>query len=401
MKPKVLFIIDSFEQGGSERQALQLLRQLHESGEVQVRLACLQDRGSLKAEAEQLGIGKIHEYPLSSFYDLNFAKQLGRLVRYVKENRIDVVHTHCFYTNIFGMTGAYLAGVPARITSKGETDGFRTPLQKRAERMSFRMANRVIANCLVVQTQLMREGVNPKRIIQHYNGLDLDRLKVPKAFSRDEALKIFGLPEGRRFITIVANLRNPVKDHPMFLRAAAQVRAAVPDAAFVVAGEGELMPELRQLANELGITDDVHFIGRCDDVAKLLSLSTVGVLSSKAEGFANAILEYMAASLPVVATDVGGVREAIVEGETGHIVASGDDEAMAARIIQVLSDDENGRTMGARGKAIVADRFSSEHHLRNTLELYDELLSKHAGRLASGYVRMPAAGKVPHLNEAS
>jgi len=134
MKPNVLFIIDSFEQGGSERQALQLLTQLHESGRVNVRLACLQDKGSLKADAERLGIGQIHEYPLTSFYDLNFAKQIRRLVRYIKENQIDVVHTHCFYTNIFGMTGAYLARVPARITSKGETDGFRSPMQKRAER---------------------------------------------------------------------------------------------------------------------------------------------------------------------------------------------------------------------------------------------------------------------------
>src|SRR2546423_3892874 len=275
MKPNVLFIIDSFEQGGSERQALQLLRQLHSSGEVRVHLACLQDRGSLRAEAEELRIGEIHEYPLTSFYDLNFAKQLRRFRGYIKENEIDVVHTHCFYTNIFGMTGAYLARVPARITSKGETDGFRSPMQKRAERLSFRLAHRVIANCLVVQNQLVREGVNPKRIIQHYNGLDLGRMKPTAGLTREEVLVTFALPQGRRFITIVANLRNPVKDHPMFLRAAARVRAAIPDAAFVVAGDGELMPSLRQLAADLGIADDVHFIGRCDDVASLLFASHV------------------------------------------------------------------------------------------------------------------------------
>src|SRR5436190_16965150 len=222
MKPNVLFIIDSFEQGGSERQALQLLRQLHESGQVSVRLACLQDRGSLKREAEQLGMGEIHEYPLTSFYDLNFVKQLRRFIRYVKENQIDVVHTHCFYTNIFGMTGGFLAGVPARVTSKGETDGFRTSMQKRAERMSFTLGHRVIANCAVVQDMLIREGVNPKRIIQHYNGLDLDRLKIAHDVSPDDAREKFGLPPGRRFISIVANLRNPVKDHPVFLRAAAR-----------------------------------------------------------------------------------------------------------------------------------------------------------------------------------
>ena len=376
MKTNVLFIIDSFEQGGSERQALQLLRQLHESGGCQVHLACLQNRGSLRAEAERLGIGDIHEYPLTSFYDLNFFKQIRRLVRFIKQNQIDVVHTHCFYTNIFGMTGAFLAGTRARVTSKGETEGFRTPMQKRAERISFRLAHRVVANCLVVQNQLIREGVNPKRIIQHYNGLDLERMKVRAGMTREEALAKFNLPRERRYITIVANLHNPVKDHQMFLRAAARVRAAVPDAAFIVAGEGYLMPSLRQFANDLGIGLDVHFIGRCENVAALLFASNVGVLSSKAEGFANAILEYMAAGLPVVATHAGGVREAIAEGESGFIVPSGDDPAMAERIIQILSSDETARAMGARGKAIAAERFSSDRHLRNTLELYEELLNE-------------------------
>src|SRR3954468_14515302 len=265
MKPNVLFIIDSFEQGGSERQALQLLRQLHESGRVNVRLACLQDKGPLKAEAEKLGIGEIYEYPLTSFYDLNCLKQLRRFIRYARENRIDVVHTHCFYTNISGMIGGYFARVPGRLTSKGETDGFRTPMQKRVERFSFRLASRVIANCLVVRDMLIREGVDRKRVIQHYNGLDLDRMKVRPGLTHEAARAQFGLPEtGKRFMTIVANLRNPVKDHEMFLRAAARVRARVPDAAFVIAGEGELLPGLRELANQLGIAKDVHFIGRCD-----------------------------------------------------------------------------------------------------------------------------------------
>ena len=375
MKPNVLFIIDSFEQGGSERQALQLLRQLHESGRCRVHLACLQDRGSLRAEAEQLGIGEIHEYALTSFYDLNFVKQLLRLRRFIKENRIDVVHTHCFYTNIFGMTGAFLSGVRARITSKGETDGFRTPMQKRAERVAFRLAHRVIANCLVVQNQLIKEGVSPARIVQHYNGLDLDRLKVSRELRRDQALAAFGLPSDRRFVAIVANLHNPVKDHSMFLRAAARVCKEVPDAAFVIAGEGDLMPGLRSLAAQLGIEREVFFIGRCENVGQLLFASDVGVLSSKAEGFANAILEYLAAGLPVVATDVGGVREAVVEGETGHVVASGDDEKMAAGIIRLLNDPERARAMGQLGRTRVAAKFSCDRHLQNTLELYDELLN--------------------------
>jgi len=376
VKPNVLFIIDSFEQGGSERQALQLLRQLHTSGQCRVYLACLQDRGSLRTEADQLGLGEIHEYALTSFYDLNFARQIRRVVGFIKEKKIDVVHTHCFYTNIFGMTGAFLARVPARVTSKGETDGFRTPMQKRAERMAFRLADRVIANCHVVENQLIKEGVDRAKIIQHYNGLDMERLKVRPGLRREEALAAFGLPANRRYISIVANLHNPVKDHPMFLRAAARVRATVPDAAFAIAGEGELMERLRTLAAELGIEQDVFFIGRCDHVANLLFASDIGVLSSKAEGFANAILEYMAGGLPVVATEVGGAREAIAEDETGYVVPSGDDVSMASRIIDLLNSPERARVMGERGKLIVAEKFSCDRHLQNTLELYDELLAR-------------------------
>jgi len=173
----------------------------------------------------------------------------------------------------------------------------------------------------------------------------------------------------------VANLHNPVKAHPMFLRAAALVRRAIPDAAFVIAGEGGLEPMLREFSAELGIANDVFFIGRCDRVAELLFASDIGVLSSRAEGFANAVLEYMAAGLPVVATDVGGLREAVAEGDTGFLVASGDHAAMAERIIQLLSNAERARAMGLRGKALAEQQFASEHHLRNTLELYDELLS--------------------------
>ena len=178
----------------------------------------------------------------------------------------------------------------------------------------------------------------------------------------------------------------------MFLRAAARVRAAVPNAGFAIAGEGELMEGLRELAGQLGIRDEVFFLGRCDNVADLLFASEIGVLSSKAEGFANAILEYMAADLPVVATDVGGAREAISEGETGYTVSSGDDEKMAERVIELLNDPKRAREMGERGKLIAAEKFSCDRHLQNTLELYDELLS----------TQKPAQSRIGHewrLNE--
>jgi glycosyltransferase involved in cell wall biosynthesis len=368
-------MIDSFEQGGSERQALQLVRLLHESGRSGVRLACLQNKGSLRSEADRLGLGEIPEYPLTSFYDRNFVTQLRRLARFLKENEIDVVHTHDFYTNIFGMTAAALARVPARIAYKGETDGFRTATQKRLERGAFRLAHRVVANSDAVRGQLISEGLPAEKVVRHYNGLDLKRVSVQSGATRNDILEMLGLPE-RRLVTIVANLQHPVKDHPTFLRAVARVRAEVPDAAFVIAGEGKLIEGLRELTAQLELERDVFFIGRCENVAELLSVSDVCALSSTAEGFSNSILEYMAAARPVVVTDVGGAREAVIEGETGYLVSAGDDQQMAERMVELLRDPQRARAMGERGKSIVAEKFSCERQLANTFGLYSELLGQ-------------------------
>jgi glycosyltransferase involved in cell wall biosynthesis len=173
-------------------------------------------------------------------------------------------------------------------------------------------------------------------------------------------------------------MQHAVKDHPTFLRAARRVRDAVPDAAFVLAGEGRLSEELRAYTAELGLAEDVFFTGRCERVGDLLSVSDVCVLSSTAEGFSNSILEYMAAARPVVATDVGGAREAIEEGETGYVVAPGDDEAMAARITDLLLDPERARRMGERGRRVVEEKFSCEAQLSHTEALYESLLEKRA-----------------------
>jgi glycosyltransferase involved in cell wall biosynthesis len=165
-----------------------------------------------------------------------------------------------------------------------------------------------------------------------------------------------------------------LKDHPTFLRAAARVLQSVPEAAFIVAGEGELMEATQELALSLGIADRTFFIGRCQDVGAVLSISDVCVLSSRSEGFSNAILEYMAAGRPVVATDVGGAREAVVHGESGYLVAAGDHEQMAEHITSLLQQPETARAMGAFGRQVINEKFSSAKQLQNVESLYGELL---------------------------
>jgi glycosyltransferase involved in cell wall biosynthesis len=172
---------------------------------------------------------------------------------------------------------------------------------------------------------------------------------------------------------MVANLR-PVKDHATFLRAAQLVRSAVPTAAFCLAGEGELLEPLRAQAAQLGLAEDVFFAGRCQSVAELLAVSEIGVLSSASEGFSNAITEYMAAALPVAATDVGGAREAVIEGETGYLIQPGDAESLADRIIKLLNDQARSNAMGQSARRMVEEKFSAAALLERMQLLYDRLL---------------------------
>ncbi|HLM61204.1 MAG TPA: glycosyltransferase, partial [Pyrinomonadaceae bacterium] len=197
------------------------------------------------------------------------------------------------------------------------------------------------------------------------------RLK-PIETNRRKICEELNLPtdENVKFITLVANLRHAVKNHPMFLSAAKAVSEKSPEAHFVLAGEGELKNGLENAARELKIADRTHFIGRCPQVPELLSVSCAGVLTSFAEGFSNSILEYMSANLPVVATNVGGAGEAIIENESGFIVESNDAKTMAERLIFLLENPRKAKEMGERGRQVVESKFSCETQLQRTLKLY-------------------------------
>ncbi len=374
MKKRVLQFINSFHQGGSERQAVQLTRLLVEDETYEVFLVCLNDEGVLRNEVEKLGFNEIPEFRLTSFFNLDFLKQVKRCAEFIKENKIDIVHTHDFYTNVFGMSAAVLAGVKRKIASKRETDGMRSKAQKIVEKIAFQRADSIVVNAEAIKDYLIRRGVSAGKLNIIYNGLDLERL-TPKESSRTTILKEFGLPQGEdvRFITLVANLRHEIKNQPMFLKAAKKILSKYPNTHFILAGEGELQNELENLARSFQIDDNTHFIGLCKKVPELLSISFACALTSFSEGFSNSILEYMSASKPVVATKVGGAAEAIVDNETGFLVESDDDDNLAEKIIWLLDNPDKAVEMGKLGRNIIEMRFSCEAQLNKTKTLYESI----------------------------
>lgn len=372
MSKNVLQFIGSFHQGGSERQAVQLTRLLHENKTHRIFAATLNKEGVLLGEIEQIGLPEIPEFKLTSFYDANFIKQLKNCAAFIRENKIEIVHTHDFYTNVFGIAAARLANVPLKIASKRETGGMRSALQKIIEKRIFKIADKIVANSEAVRQYLLQNSISGEKINVIYNGLDLERLK-PKISGKKEICEKIGLPnaENIKFITLVANLRHTVKNQPMFLRVAEKVLRKFPTAHFVLAGEGDLKTDLEKQAKDLNIAENMHFIGRCQIVPELLLVSSACVLTSFNEGFSNSILEYMAAGKAVVATRVGGAGEAVIENETGFLVASDDAETMAKRLCELLEDPRKTERFGRNGRQIVEAKFSLRAQTENTLALYE------------------------------
>lgn len=374
---RVFQLLGSFERGGSEIQAVQLANVLHNEGTFEVFVGCLDRCGPLLNEIDWLANEEIPEFKLTSFYNLNFARMVSKCADHLRTNRIDLIHTHDFYTNIFGMLAAKYAGLPARIASKRETLS-KSRAQFFVERQAFRLSKRIVVNADAVGRFLIERGVPERKLVTIYNGADNRRLEYDTGLSRAGRLRSLGVdtPEDSRVVAIVANMSSEVKNHKMFLRAAKTVRSKVANAVFVLAGEGDLTASLREFAGELGIGDACHFIGASKNIGTLLSVSDIGVLTSRSEGFSNAIIEYMAAGLPVVATDVGGAAEAVVQGETGYLVPSGDDTKLASRMLEFLENREMSQQFGQRGRAVAEERFSKANQLDSTVELYNSLLQE-------------------------
>lgn len=375
MKPRVLHLLDSFRQGGSESQALKLACAIDREGRFEVVIACLDRSGPLLDKLTPESRSRIPEFKLNAFYDPTMLRQTVEFSRLLKRLRIKIIHTHDFYTNIFGMIGAAIAGTPIRIASRREA-AKRAAVKRFAERQAYRSSSAVIANCEQVRTELIAEGVNAAKIVTVYNGVEIPGRPVGVGPAAGNSLP-------HPTVCIVANLR-PVKDHATFLRAAKRVLQECPEARFVVAGDGPLRASLQSDAANLGIESAVDFLGRSDNVPELLSRSNVCVLSSQSEGFPNVVLEYMVAGKPVVSTWVGGVGEAITDNRNGFLVKSGDDVKMADRIIALLREPDMALRMGQKNRVLAADRFSSEAQRARVEALYTRLLDG-----------LPAAEEVP------
>jgi len=355
------------QEAGTEKQLLAIIRGLN-AQRFEITLACIEDGEPLRQLA---GRATPLVFPFHNVFSLRGWTQTRRLRREINRRQIDIVHTFMIRATILGVMAARGSLCKTVLTSRRNVGHWYTPFYVRVFRFLNRMTTRIVANSESAKRAAMEiESAPASKIDVLYNGVDLGSFSLAPDFS---VLDRLGIARESRVVGIVANYR-PVKDLEMFLAAAALIAEHEPRAVFLLVGHGPLRKQLGEAAQRRGIAAKVFFTDGNEPVPPCLPLMEVACLSSRNESFSNAILEYMAAGLPVVATDVGGNREAIVEGVTGFLTPPGDAAAFAKAVICLLDNQSLRNEMGNRARERCRDQFGMESCIRR-LEEYYELLS--------------------------
>jgi len=365
--PHVLLVLDQFPKtlGGGERIVLRLAALLPKYG---YRVSIL----TFFVHPECAGLKAppcpIYVLPLQRTYDLTAFKAAVEFRRFLISQRVQIVQTFFESSDIW-------AGFVTKMTSNARLIWSRRDmgiLRGRKHQIAYRLMAGIPDSVFAVSDQVLRycievDRINPTRVLTVYNGLDLADSDLRAASAKTS---------GVACITTVGNIRR-VKGHDVFIKAAALISPQFPGVSFSIAGEvleQEYFAELQALVNSLNLSDCFHFVGGITDLPRHLSQADIFVLPSRSEGFCNAIVEAMAASLPVVATDVGGNAEAVRDGVTGYIVPPEDPTSLAAAIIRLLSDPSQATAMGLAGKSRDADMFTTEAMMGRIVATYKRLL---------------------------
>jgi L-malate glycosyltransferase len=354
----IAVFMTAFDPGGTERQMSELIRRL-EPGRFTVHVACFHKRGAWLPRVVERAASVV-EFPIHGFARASTLGQMAAFAGWCRRERIKVVQTCDMYANIFGLPGAALARVPVRIGSRRDLNPLKSPGQIRLQRLAYRAATKVVANCPAAAQMLGTDGLGARSIALIPNGVDPTLFDLPRP------------TRAIRTLIVVANLRVE-KSHETLLAAAAALAGAHPDLRVQIVGDGPRRQELEQLAAALGLNGPVkhvEFLGHREDVPALLAAADAFVLPSRSEAFPNGAIEAMAAGLPVVACAVGGLLDLIEHGHTGILVPPDDSVALADALRSLIEQPGRAEAIGQAGRRAVQQRYSFDRMVASFEELY-------------------------------
>ncbi|GBC97341.1 Putative glycosyltransferase EpsD [bacterium HR16] len=366
----ILFLINSLAYGGAETQLVRVATRLKRRG-WDVKVVTLIPPTAYVDELEQESIPVTTLGMRRKIPDPRAILRLARMVRLWKP---DIVHSHMVHANLLARVTRLFAPVPVLISSaRSIIEGGR--LREVLYRLTDPLCDMTTHVCRVGAERYVKTGIVPAHKMRHIpNGIDTDLFR-PDGEMRARGRCELGVSES--FVWLAVGRFEVPKDYPNLLTAYARVAQSHPHSLLLLAGDGPLRSEMEGIVCSLGIQHRVRFLGVRRDVLQLMNAADAYVMSSSREGLPNVLLEAHATGLPVVATDVGGNREIVRDGESGFIVPSRNPDALARAMQHLMSVSERERSqMGAVGRQHIIENYSMEHVVQQWENLYRELLSR-------------------------
>jgi glycosyltransferase involved in cell wall biosynthesis len=361
-----VLLITELAYGGTPRTVQRLALGLGQRGR-RVHVASLCSAVDIAAELESRGV------PVVGFgiERRGVAMATRDLARFLRTTRPAVLHTFNFHANLLGRVVGAALRLPGIVASERSVESAKPPWRVRGDRLTWRLAHRWTVNAEAVGDVLRaRERIDPRRIDVVPTGIDLARFE-PRP--RDDGFRAaHGIGDTEALLVCVGRL-DRYKGHDHLLDAFAKLARERPRARLVLVGDGRFRDALTARVRSAGLADRVCFTGALGDVRPALAAADVFVQASDEEGLPGAVLEAMAMGLPVVATDVGGTREAVEGGVTGLLVPARDAAALATAVTRLLDDPGLAARFASFGRKRVAEEFSSERELTLIEEVYRRL----------------------------
>jgi glycosyltransferase involved in cell wall biosynthesis len=362
-------VLHGLQVGGAEMLAARLARQLRDR--FRFVFVCLDHLGTLGEELRQEG------FPvevLGRRPGLDWQCAL-RLARFLRQQRAGLVQAHQYTPFFYASLARLLYGRPGVLfTEHGRHQpDYPRPKRMLANRLLLRRRDRVVGvGEAVRQALIANEGIPPRRVDVIYNGIDLQGFAGGRQ-ERPVVRQELGIAENDLAILQVARL-DYLKDHATAIRTLQRVVRERKDAHLVLVGEGPEQATIQKLVRERNLEAHVRFLGLRNDIPRLLAAADVFLLTSISEGIPLTLIEAMAANLPVVSTQVGGVGEIVQEGKTGLLAPAGDDAQLATLIVNLAKNPAQRHALGQAGNQRASAVFSESQMHTHYCGLYQEML---------------------------
>lgn len=366
---KALFIIWSLEKGGAERFLASLVQNLDRE-KVDPVVCCLNWKGIWAKELEEKGI-KVIALEKKMGLDL---RAFFKLIKFMKQERFDIVNTQLWESDTMGRAAAILAGIPVIISTAQNVDVWKKWRHRAIDRVLSFWTDKIISVSEAAREYYHKEvGIPSSKITVIPNAIDTS--KFENTGKIDHLYDELGVKKENFVLTCVGRLTEQ-KGQVYLLDSVALLKDRYPNIRVLLIGEGENENSLRKLCADLHINTMVHFLGFRNDIAQILKLSDALVLPSIYEGLPLCVLEAMSAAKPAIVTDAGGNREVVEDKKTGFIVPPRDTVALAEAIKNLITLPDKGKAIGEKGREIIRNNFSIKTIADRTTELFLSLRNK-------------------------